>query len=259
MGLSSPRIRRATVPRSCARESRPKFLLVAYSLHALGHPERYREPGQTFELLVRTPDQNVEPRDHLRHHAVFDSCERLPTEVIEDEIGPVAEVEELEVIVEHPIESLEQAIVGEKQQMARAEAATLEDDDLVLELAQVRHLEPSEVARGRFDLLHPALVELVPVCVVVAAAPLEQLAPLGKSRFVSDRVGTVVDVSAEDSVFGAERGRHGEHASARLVESSGRESTTTASNGKRGSAAWSPFWNQKRLSSNARRSSQKRT
>ena len=85
VGEVEPRVFRRLVlgeplrPGRAARESSPQFLLAAYSLHAVGYPERDREPSQTFELLVRAQDENVDPRDHLRHHAIFDSGERLPT------------------------------------------------------------------------------------------------------------------------------------------------------------------------------------
>ena len=102
--------------------------------------------------------------------------------------------------------------------MARADAAALGDDGLVLELRKVGYLECFELLGCGFDLLHPTPVELVPVLVVVAAAPREELGPPLERRLVRDRVCAVVDVPVEDAILDAQGRRDDEQTCARLVE-----------------------------------------
>ena len=82
------------------------------------------------------------------------SGKRLPAELVEDEVGAVAEVEELEVVLADAVESLEQAVVGDEEHVAGAEAAALGDDRLVLVLGQLGNLERLELADLCLDLLH---------------------------------------------------------------------------------------------------------
>ena len=58
----------------------------------------------------------------------------------------------------------------------------------------------------------PALVQLVPVLVVVAGPSREQLRPAFECRLVGDRVRTEVDVAVEEPALDAERGRDDEEA-----------------------------------------------
>ena len=218
-GPSSARSRRATVhpPRSPTR-ARHELFLVARALDCLGHAQLECEPREAPELVVRAQDEHVDARQHLRDRLVRDVGEGLATALVEDEVGAVAEVQELEVVLEDAIDALEQAVVRLKQRVARSEAARLEHDRLILELQQIGHDEPLELARSGLDLLDPALVQLVPVAVVVAAASREQLRPPGERRFVGHRVRGDVDVAVEDTGLDAERGRHHEQARAGLVE-----------------------------------------
>src|SRR5262249_61336481 len=80
------------------------------------------------------------------------------------------------------------------------------------ERADLGPLEPSGLRGGRLDLLAPAVLELVPVLVVVPAPLGEQLGPAGERGFVSDRTGGEVDVSVEDPAFDTERRRECEEA-----------------------------------------------
>ena len=131
-----------------AREGGAKLLLVACSADTpSSYLELYRESSQTLELVVRAENQHVDSRDHLRDRLVVDVGKCLPAELVEDEVSPVAEIEELEVILEDTIEPLEEAVVGKEQLVARADAAALGDDGLVLELRKVRHLECFELLR----------------------------------------------------------------------------------------------------------------
>ena len=122
------------------------------------------------------------------------------------------------MVLEDAVESLEQAIVGGEQQVARADAASLGDDRFVLVRRQIGHLERLELGSGGLDLVHPQVVELVPVLEVVAGAYFEELLPARQGRFVGDRVRSDVDVAVQDPYLGPERRRHGEESRVRLVE-----------------------------------------
>src|SRR4029077_18911924 len=123
-------------------------------------------------------DKDLDARDHPRDRVVRDLRERSPAEVVEDEIGAVAEVEEFEVVLEDPVEPLEEAAVGGEQEVARAHATRFRHDCFVLILGKLRYGEQIELPYRLLDLLQPARVELIPVLVVVAPPPQEQLGAL---------------------------------------------------------------------------------
>ena len=203
-------------------QSGTERLLVGCALDGSGHAELDRQAGESLELLVRPQDEQVDRRHHLRDRLVRDVRKRLPADLVEDEVGPVSEGEELEVVLPHAVVSFEQAVPGDEQEVGRADRASLGDDGLVLERRQLRHDQGLELADRRLDLLHPALVQLVPVPVVVASPPREQLRAVGQRLRVVDRVRADVDVPVEDPVLGPERGRCDEEAGLRLVQGGNR-------------------------------------
>ena len=186
-------------------EGGAELVLAFRRLHEVGHPELERERGEPLQLRVRTPEDGVDPRDHLRDRLVGDVGEGLPAKLVEDEVGAVAEVEELEVVLPDAIEPFQEPVVGDEELVARAPPASLGHDRLLLDLGQLRHLESLELRRCTLDLASPVRVELVPVLVVVAAARREELRSPVQLRGVGDRVGTHVLVAVEDPVLGSER------------------------------------------------------
>ena len=104
-----------------------------------------------------------------------------------------------------------------KERVARSEPAAIRNDRLVLDLGHLRDFEPGELSRRRFDLLEPTLVQLVPVLVVMAGPPWEQLRPAFECRLVGDRVRTEIDVAVQESALDAEGTRVDEEPCARLV------------------------------------------
>ena len=78
--------------------------------------------GEALELLVGPEEDDVDAGDHLRDRLVGDVGEALLAELVEDEVGGVAEVEELEVVLPDPVDALEQAVVRDEQRVARADA-----------------------------------------------------------------------------------------------------------------------------------------
>ena len=149
---------------------------------------------------------------HLRDGLVRDVRESLSASLVEGEVRPVAEAQELEVVLEDAVDPLEEAVVRVQERVARSEPAAIGDDRLVLDLGHLRDLEPGELRRGGLDLFQPALVQLVPVLVVVAGPPREQLRPAFECRLVGDRVRTEVDVAVQESALVAEGGREDEEA-----------------------------------------------
>ena len=200
------------------REGGSERLLVGCSRYCFGHAELDRESGESPELVVRPPEQDVDPRDHLGDRLVGDLGPGTAAELVEIEVRPIAENEELDVVLPDQVEGLEQAVVRDKEGVARSPAATLGDDRLVFDLRQVGHRQPVELPDRLLDLPAPALVERVPVLVVVPAPPREQLLPYGERGLVSDRVGAQVDVAVQEPALDAERGRSDEQAGDRLVE-----------------------------------------
>jgi hypothetical protein len=201
-----------------ARERAAELVFSAPCLHPFGHPELEGATSESPQLLVGTEDEDVDPRHHPRDSLVGDPREELPAELVEDEVGAVAEVVELEVVLHDAVETVEQAVVGPKEEVGGAEPAALRDDHLVLELGQVGHLELVELPEGFLHLLAPPLVELVPVRVVEATAAREQLGPSAQHVLVRDRIRAEVEVAVENAVFDAERRRNGEEPSVRLVQ-----------------------------------------
>ena len=114
------------------------------------------------------------------------------------------------MVLEDAVDPLEEPVVRVQERVARSEPAAVRDDRLVLDLGRLRDLELDELRRGGLDLPEPALVQLVPVLVVVASPPREQLGPAFECRSVGDRVRTEVDVAVEESALVTDGGRDDE-------------------------------------------------
>ena len=93
----------------------PQRLLAVGAFDLCGEAELDRQPGETLELIVRPEGDEVEARDHLRDRLVGDVRERLAADLIEDEVGTVAEVDQLEVVVANAVQSLEQTVIGDQE------------------------------------------------------------------------------------------------------------------------------------------------
>ena len=116
------------------------------------------------------------------------------------------------MVLEDAVDSLEEAVVGVQERVARPEPVTVQDDRLVLDFGHLRDLEPGELRRGCLDLLQPALVQLIPVLVVVAGPPREQLRPVFECRLVGDRVRTEIDVAVKNPALETQGTRFDEEA-----------------------------------------------
>ena len=112
----------------------PQFLLVPGRLDAGRHSELERPAGEPAQLLVRAQDEDVDPRNHRRDRLVGDAGEGPPAQLVEEEVGPIAQVVELEVVLHDAVEPIQHAVVGADERVGGADAAELGDDGLVLEL-----------------------------------------------------------------------------------------------------------------------------
>ena len=85
------------------------------------------------------------------------------------------------MVLQHAVEAFEQAVVRDEQQwlepMPLASVTTASSSSS----GSSGTVECLELADRSLHLLHPARVQLVPVPVVVAAAPREKLGPAGSA------------------------------------------------------------------------------
>ena len=123
------------------------------------------------------------------------------------------------MVLEDAVEALEQAVVGGEKQVARADAASLGDDRLVLVLRQFRHLERLELARWRPRPSPPTARRSRPSARSSSRLVLSK-SSARRARAASSvtEFGADVDVAVQDPDLGAQRRRHGEEARAGLVE-----------------------------------------
>ena len=94
-----------------ARESCDELALVHGPPDHFRHAQLDRQTSKPPELVVRTQDEHVDRRHHLRERLVRDLRKRLAALLVEDEVGPVAEAQELEVVLEDAVDPLDQAVV----------------------------------------------------------------------------------------------------------------------------------------------------
>jgi hypothetical protein len=153
---------------------------------------------ETPQLVVGAEHQDVDRGDHACQRPVVDLGAGAPASLVEGEVGAVTEVQQLEVVLQDAVEPCEQPVVGGEQQVGGSDPAPFGDDRFVLELRELRDLECDQLVGRRFDLLHPPVVELVPVLEVVAAPHLEQLRAARHGRLVRDRVRADVHVAVQD-------------------------------------------------------------
>ncbi|MBW8737618.1 MAG: hypothetical protein JF621_10955 [Streptomyces turgidiscabies] len=167
------------------------------------------ELRQSLQLVVRTEQFHVHALDHGRDSLVGDTGEPLSARPEEVQVGRVADVEELEVVLPGPVAQRQQPVVPAEQGVGRVQpGAAL---DLLVRLGVGQFGEPERLQlpdRGE-DLAFPVLQQRVPVLEVVPGAPEELRHP--RRRFVllhRDRV--LVDVPLVDAAFHAVGGRHEE-------------------------------------------------
>jgi hypothetical protein len=127
-------------------------------------------------------------------------------ELGEGDVGPVAEEQELEVVLPHHIGEPQGASVG-VEHGAEARLLVPERDLVGLELVQRRYLQRLELRDQRLHLRAPRRVQLVPVLEVEAGALLEVLGALPDRLRVCDGVARDVDVAVDAPVVDPHRRR----------------------------------------------------
>jgi hypothetical protein len=97
-----------------AREAPDELVLVLGVRDLLRHAELDRQARKPAELVVGSQNEDVDRRHHRRDGLVRDVRKGLSAPLVEREVRRVAEMEELEVILEDSIHPFEQAVVRAK-------------------------------------------------------------------------------------------------------------------------------------------------
>ena len=163
------------------------------------------------ELVVGPVHDHVDAGHHAGHRLVADLRERLLAELEEHHVGAVAEHQELGVVVPHLGEQVDAPVEVLPHVVVLRHAGRSGDDRRVVELRQFRHGDRRDLVDQALDAHLPALVQGVPVLVVVARPLAEDRRPAADLLRVGDRVGGDVDAPVDDAVLDAERGGEDEH------------------------------------------------
>ena len=189
-----------------AAEGRHDGLGILLGPDDVSDPELHRTHRQVAQLLVGPIEDHVDAGHHARHEVVGDGREVRTAKLEEGEVGPIGEIEHLEVVVGHLVHVLEQpAVVHQEIEGGRGAAPTKHRlvGLALLEGFEVHRLEAVDAVRGLVD---PLVVDLVPVLEVVAGTLLEDRLALGDHRRVVDDVGAEVQVAVHDAVLDPEGG-----------------------------------------------------
>ena len=166
-----------------------------------------RELGQLLDLLVRLEQVDLDPGHHLGDGLVGNGREQLLAAAEEVQVGGVAEVEELEVVVPQLERQVHQPVVGGQQVKRAAGASALGDDGHVLPMRQRREADRLELADERAHLGHPGRVQPVPVLEVVPGALGELGYPGADLLRVGHADGGEVHVAVQEAEVHAQGGR----------------------------------------------------
>ena len=179
----------------------------------VGHPGFDRQPGQVAQLVVRPVHDHVDAGHHAGHRLVADLRERLLAELEEHHVGAVAEHQELGVVVPHLGEQVDAPVEVLPHVVVLRHPERLGDHGGIVELGEFGHADRGDLVDQPFDPRLPALVQGVPVLVVVPGPLAEDRGPAADLVGVGDRVGGDVDAPVDDAVLDAERGGEDEHPS----------------------------------------------
>ena len=196
------------------RERRHDRLRRASLLELRVDAELHRHVRQPAQFRVGTEDLRLDARHHARDGLVADLGEGLLAEGKEGHVRPVAEQQELEVVVPHAKVPLERLLVGLEELMVGGNAAP---GVHVRERLEFRQLGLRQCLGGvdqRQHLLAPLGVQALPVAVVVEGALLEFPGAAGDLDRVRHGVAADVHPPVDDAVVDAERGRQAVHAGA---------------------------------------------
>jgi hypothetical protein len=178
-------------------------------------PELHRRPGQRLELLVGPEQVDLHARHHLGDGQVGDAGEGLFAEPEVVEVGGVAQVQELEVVLPQLEGEVDEPVVGDDEGQPRPCPVALGDDLDVLLLGEGFEAHGLHLVDEGPHLLHPLAVEAVPVA-EVEAGPLEEVGNPGLDLGgIGHPHGRQVGVAVEDARIHAEGG--GNQVVARVV------------------------------------------
>jgi hypothetical protein len=167
--------------------------------------------GQPLELVVGPVHDELDAGHHARDHLVGDLRERLLAELEEHHVGAVPEEQELGVVVPHLGEQVEAAVEVLPHVVVLRHPGRPGDHRQVVHLGQVGYPYLLDLPDELLDARLPALVQGVPVAVVVTRALLEVGQPPADLLGIGHRVRRDVHPPVEDAVLDAQRGRQHEH------------------------------------------------
>ena len=151
-------------------ELRPDHVGRAAGREAVFDAAAHGQPGELLQLVVGPEQVDVDAGDHLGDREVGDRRERGLAEPEEVQVGRVAEVEELEVVLPQGHRVVQEAVVSGQQRVAGAAAGSGGDDLEVLQDRQWVELELGHLLHQVADLDQPLVVEVVPVLEVEAGS-----------------------------------------------------------------------------------------
>ena len=198
-------------------------LAIGVQRHVVGVVERPGDAqvdgqaGQALELLVGPEQVDVHAGHHLGDAQVGDRRERLLAEPEEVQVGGVAEVEELEVVLPGQQDQVLEPVVLRLQLVAGAPADPVGDHRQVLHLRQSAEVQRLDLGDGVLDLHQPPVVQVVPVA-EVEAGPLHELRHPGPDPLRIDAHRRQVRVAVQHSEVHAVGGRDAVVAAVHLAQ-----------------------------------------
>ena len=149
---------------------RRQRLVDAAGLQRLVDAELDGQLGELLQFVVRAEEVDVHALHHLGDRLIGDGGELLLEEAEEVEIGGIAEVQELEVILPGLVQKLDRAVVGLHHSVGVVEADALLDPFQRHDVGQLLELQRLEVGDIGAHLLVPILDQRVPILEIMAGA-----------------------------------------------------------------------------------------
>ncbi|MEZ5766879.1 MAG: hypothetical protein R3D80_03895 [Paracoccaceae bacterium] len=191
-------------------------------ISASSTPSLDGEAGQFLDLVVGAEQLAVDALHHLGDGLVGNGGELALHEAEEIEIGGIAEIEELEVVLPDLVGELDQLVIGLEDRVGVVEPDAVLDPVERHHLGQLGEADRVHLVDHREDLLLPVVEKVVPVAVVMPGA-FEELRDPRLDVLGRHGDGREIDEAVEDAVVDPVRRRHQQVAGVVLAEAFDRE------------------------------------